>query len=287
MLAFGDASVSTGLPRRVLASALLDATGASRHAMAALQAYLAAQAFSNSVQKLGTEVESLRAIPSWAFWRTRPDNLGARPCLALILDLVACVYSRLLPCTQPAALAIPTSSLTATVTVHAEFMKLRVTVETIELAKALLVLQLPAARANARYAATLKPSEREAMHIPAEAGRIDEGELHRMMVLCRARLEAPERILEPWESEEGSSAVRVPRKQAWKVECGRLEALGQLLDAEIDEMRREKSDVPRYSRKPEDARVGASAAIAPLQRRRQELQAQLDKLRADEVCAVW
>jgi tetratricopeptide (TPR) repeat protein len=74
--AFGDTNVATALPRRVLASALLDSTGASRHTLAAMQAYLASEALQASLHKLKVEVELYRNIPRWAFWGHVSENFG-------------------------------------------------------------------------------------------------------------------------------------------------------------------------------------------------------------------
>jgi hypothetical protein len=157
----------------------------------------------------------------------------------------------------------------------AEFMKLRVTIEAIELAKALAVLDRPAARANLRYAGTLKHVDRVAGFIPDSAGAADAAAARQRLEYCRKLLERPERILAPWEAVEGQSAVRVPRRQALKVEDARLGALIDLLDILIGDAERSAGG----KRDPREA--GAAAEVAPLQRQRQALVTAREALAAD------
>ena len=176
---------------------------------------------------------------------------------------------------------------------HAEFMKLRVTVEAIELAKALLVLDKPAARANARYAASLRSYDRADGHVPPEATSVDTEESEKSLQLCKSLLEEPERILEPWETVDGAPAVRVPRRQAYKVEKARLEALSQLLDMLIARAQQQRGppERPPAHRLVQDSMRGSGdrggggvdesaevGELAPLRRQRTQVQAALDAL---------
>ena len=107
----------------------------------------------------------------------------------------------------------------------ADFMKLRVTVDAIELSTAVVVLAHPAARANAKYAHTLKAADRQANFIPDGVVSVDQATIRKATEVCKHLLENPEEL-----SDADGKLVKVPPHQQVKVQQARLALLLSLLD---------------------------------------------------------
>jgi hypothetical protein len=85
---FGECDVRTALPRRLLATVLLDANDVVHHRAAMHHARTAVASLSASIDELLKEVDVYKDVPKWAFWRKVPENYGVlRHCAIQFINL--------------------------------------------------------------------------------------------------------------------------------------------------------------------------------------------------------